>query len=155
MTEHRYIAQVGAISSGTLRTEDLLARFAEELERLARGCEHPGNKQTYDELVAEAREFARDDEGEANEQFDGARDEVLDMLSCALGEFAPPYCYFGSHEGDGACFGFWPNMLSIGELPRVVDGDAARALGEDCVCVNDHGNVTVFGGDGRVLLELV
>jgi hypothetical protein len=120
-----------------LRTEDLLTAFADELEYLA----------PTDELIVEARAITDFDSEEAADMVN----ELIDALSV----WAPAYCYFGAHEGDGADFGFWPSRDAIDELPHVQDSDEARELGEDCVFVNDHGNVTVYGADGSVILELV
>jgi len=131
-------ATVGEISSGTLRTEDLLSSFAYELKRLT----------SADNATVLAAELVTDfDSDEASEL-------VAELIS-ALDDLAPAYCHFGTTEGDGACFGFWPCMDSIEELPHVHDSDEAKALGEDCKFVNDHGNVTVYSGDGSVVLELV
>lgn len=153
-------AHIGSISTGTLRTEDLLSAFASELESLIlvngdHFCrpENFGERDRLNNLVGEAQD-------QWNEDGDGLQDEehaeyLVEELSTALEQFAPPYCYFGSHEGDGADFGFWPSHDSIEELPHVADRDEAKALGEDCKRVNDHGNVTVYGADGSVLLELV
>jgi len=124
-------ATIGTISHGTLRPEDLLRAFADELEYL----DADGK---YAELIAEAR----------------AGDDVVAELEDALNEFAPPYCYFGAHPSDGADFGFWPDMDAIAELPLVAD-PADVPEGTECAFVNDHGNVTVYGADGRVILELV
>lgn len=37
----------------------------------------------------------------------GLSGEDLETLTDLLGELAPPYCYFGANEGDGADYGFW------------------------------------------------
>jgi hypothetical protein len=144
---------IGTISHATLRTEDLLEAFASELEyqvqrNAAEWCSDKGRKQrdAYLKLVAEAEEIDVDSDDAC---------ELVNELSDALEDFAPPYCYFGNTEGDGSDFGFWPSRETIEELPRVNDSDEARALGEDCAFVNDHGNVTVYSGDGSVILELV
>lgn len=139
-------ASVGSISHGTLRTIDLLVAFADELEYL-------DANRTYAELIAEARARAS---SETAAESDDAGDVVAELTD-ALNEFAPPYCYFGAHPGDGSAFGFWPDMDSIEELPRVADpADVPEGgTGEECAFVNDHGNVTVYGADGRVILELV
>ena len=39
--------------------------------------------------------------------------DVMEELYGILNEFAPPYCYFGAHEGDGSDQGFWPSHESI------------------------------------------
>lgn len=154
------LAAIGSISHGTLRTEDLLSEFSSELDWQFR---KNGNYFSLPENREEGRKF-HELSGEAQDQYeeDGEtlKDEeaaswLVESLSDALQSFAPPYCYFGSHEGDGSDFGFWPSHDSIEELPTVEDSDAAKELGEDCKSVNDHGNVTVYGGDGSILLELV
>ena len=140
------LGSLGTISHGTLRSEDLLAAFADELEYLCKANDLP-----VDGLVQEARDVDPDSD---------AGSEIVNELIDALNEFAPPYCYFGAHEGDGSDFGFWPSIESIEELPAIDDDSdeaiaAATAGGEDCRYVNDHGNVTVYGHGRVVLLELV
>lgn len=107
-------------------------------------------------LVGESQDcWTEDGDGIDPEHEETAEYLINETLPDALQQFAPPYCYFGSHEGDGADFGFWPCMETIRELPTVADSDAAKELSEECKSVNDHGNVTVYGADGSILLELV
>jgi len=129
-------AQIGSISHGTLRTEDLLSAFADELEWLT----------GPNDLSKEAQEI--------NPESEEASELVNDLID-ALQELAPPYCYFGAHEGDGADFGFWFFWDAINELPRVADPADVEGLGEDCVFVNDHGNITIYGADGAVIWDCV
>lgn len=141
-----YATTIGSISHGTLRNIDLLEAFADELDRI----------ETDRNDVAEARAILT----LHNAGWSGIADheyscELVDALTDALNEYAPAYCYFGTTEGDGSDYGFWPSMESVEELPRVNDSDEAKALGEDCIYVNDHGNVTLFGGDGAVIWEIV
>lgn len=122
--------RIGSISHGTLKTEDLVAVFADTLKELA--------PETYEDMLQ----------------------DWLEQLQESLEEQAPPYTYFGTHEGDGPDFGFWPDMEAINELPRLNSGpmsyyDQAIALGEDCAYVNDHGNVTVYSSTGEIILEIV
>lgn len=146
-------ASIGTISHGTLREEDLLETFANELEYQVQyhsnapcGSENEG----YMTLIWNARELDLE-----NEEQQATASDLITELMDALNEFAPPYCYFGSLEGDGSDFGYWPDMNQLEELPRVENSDEAKALGEDAMFVNDHGNVTVYGGDGSVIFECV
>jgi len=152
-------ASVGSVSTATLRPEDLLSAFLSEVERLSLlsgdFLAMPENFPTRDYfagVVGDAQDYFAED-GEIPEGADVS--EVLEELQEVLSRFAPPYCYFGTHPGDGADFGFWPSFEEIDELPTVEDSDGARELGEDCKAVNDHGNVTVYGADGSILLEIV
>ena len=90
-------AQLGSVSSGTLRTKDLLSAFANTLEDLV------------DEYVALAQEARNVDPDSEVAAF------VLDDLFNTLQQFAPPYCYFGVHEGDAADFGFWINEYALAD----------------------------------------
>jgi hypothetical protein len=138
-------ATVGSISHGTLRTIDLLRAFAFDLSYLS------GD---YVALVNRADERHEainvDSDNETSEDSD-----LVNELIDALNELAPPYCYFGAHEGDGSDFGFWPSMDAIDELPRIKNEEGETVPDCDHCYVNDHGNVTVYGAGGTVLLELV
>jgi hypothetical protein len=151
-----YKATIGTISHGTLRTVDLVDAFVGELAELARGPSITADEAL---LIREAHQWLEVEEDNRDEE-EGA--EIVNALIDALNDHAPIYCYFGAHEGDGADFGFWPDIHAIEELPHVPDDNedesfaaAARRLGEDCKYVNDHGNVTVYGADGSILIELV
>jgi hypothetical protein len=83
-----------AVSWGTLRTQDLISRFAYALHRLAPS--HPLVGEFLD-IDAEVKVLM-----EEEEMF------FLEELMDALGELAPKGTYFGTHPGDGSLFGFWP-----------------------------------------------
>lgn len=141
-----YKATIGSISHGTLRATDLLEAFSDELDRL-----EPDHA-----LVMEAQAVLTLANAGWTDICDSEEaSELVNALQDALNEHAPAYCYFGTSEGDGADFGFWPSMDAIDELPRVSDPNEVETMGEDCVFVNDHGNVTVYGADGAVLWDCV
>jgi hypothetical protein len=135
-TTHK--ASIGTIIQATLRTEDLLDAFAGELDRLSPGHRVAG--EAYGILEMDNPDF--DD--------DVAVEVILD-LEDALNEFAPPFCFFGAIDGDGADFGFWPSMDAIAEamFGLVSDDDGFTFLDDDNVWlhVNDHGNVTLYAND--------
>lgn len=96
-----YTATLGSISHGTLQTGDLMIAFADELNRLS-----PGH-----DLVKEAEAVQTLWAAGWNDLYDREEAmELVDQLSDTLNDFAPPYCYFGAHDGDGSDFGFWPSI---------------------------------------------
>lgn len=124
---------IGTVSSGTVRTEDLLEAFSDELERLARANRAAGK---YRQLIKDARTV------DANSE---AGDELTQSLMDALGEFAPPYFYFGTTEGDGSDFGFWLGDLSEFDGLRVCDtSEIPRGHTGEVLHINDHGNATLY-----------
>jgi len=116
---------LGSVSSGTLKPEDLIAAFAAALDNL----------EPRSALAAEAQEY----DPETAEPDVG--NWLLEELFEALDDLAPPYCYFGTVDGDGADFGFWPEydlirealaggdllqVTDIREIPKDYDGQALR-----------------------------
>jgi hypothetical protein len=90
----------GSISTGTLRTEDLLEAFLAELNYLGQG---KLAKKLERELTDGAAAIA-----ELNDDVpDDYAEYILSDAQDALAELALPYQYFGTLEGDGADFGFW------------------------------------------------
>ena len=151
---------LGTISHGTLRSEDLLETFADELARLNRGSEKSPGAAALIAEARETRECLENDPDCVDVDIREAASEVIAELIDALHEFAPPFCYFGAHEGDGSDFGFWPSMEAVSDA--VYSGDAMQVnAGDDilpalaehvrkhselpsyAVSVTDHGNVTV------------
>lgn len=142
-----YKPSLGTISHGTLQPGDLMISFADELRRI-----NPDH-----ELVAIADAVQACWSAGWSDIYEHENaSELINDLEDALNEHAPPFCYFGSLEGDGSDFGFWPSMSAIDELPRVSDpNEVEQHMGEECAFVNDHGNVTVYGADGAVLIDFV
>ena len=150
-------ASFGTVSHGTMRLEDLLPDFASELEYHVQNnadewCSDDGRAQrnTYMELIGEAREIDADDENAP---------EVLDNLFNALNDFAPPYAYFGANPGDGCDYGFWlledfaEQIAEFGlrvndtsEVPADYQGEVLH--------VSDHGNATLYIADNGKLSEV-
>ena len=141
-------ANIGSISTGTMRSEDLLDAFAFELEDLVQRnaeawCSDDGRSQRdrYMSLIGQARECDPDSDD---------ADELVQELFDALGEFAPEYCYFGSHPGDGADYGFWPceDFQQMMRDDGVMEVSDCADIPEDyrglVMHVNDHGNATLY-----------
>ena len=150
-------ATLGTVVSGTLQPFDLADAFATELACFA--PDHP--------LVKEWDSSSYDEDALTDEQLDELQ-FLVDDLQDALQEFAPPFCYFGAHPGDGCDFGYWFDHDSFDDARRYkevieVEPDDAEVIarlvadsGASYAChVNDHGNVTLYDCNGVIVLELV
>ena len=83
-----------SVSSGTLKSEDLIPKFLGVLKTYG--------KDKYDKYIKENPEV--EDWKNLDEETMGW---VVDELTDLLNEIAPDGCYFGASDGDGADFGFW------------------------------------------------
>jgi len=97
----------GTISHGTLRDEDLIKAFGEELKRL--------DPERFNEIEEENSPDLRaylDGKTPLRELSPETMEEISDYihygLMDSLNDCAPAGHYFGTHEGDGSDFGFWP-----------------------------------------------
>lgn len=136
---------IGAITHGTLRPEDLLESYASQLWYLIR--ESPAEEVEGDViLVNEARQLLEDD-GTLKDNTEAGCEEagfVLEALHDRLNELAPPLCYFGAHEGDGSCIGFWPRE-DIPEIEDVLVIDGSRDFIPDYILVDgERGNMSLY-----------
>jgi len=153
-----HTATLGTVSHGTLRPEDLLESFAYELRQLGPRI---ALLDEYDALPDDPDEWTE-------EQQETASELVNDMID-ALNEHAPAFCYFGAHPGDGSDFGFWFDYESFEDSRRFKEcvdlnghgeqEEIAALIAAADVCyacfINDHGNVTIYGADGTILIEVV
>lgn len=93
------------VSEATLRSQDLLPKMLDALKEVA--------PEAHQQLMVPACGFAAVPahalEDEDAEWWDSEECSWLlnETLFDALNEHAPEGYCFGSHEGDGACFGFW------------------------------------------------
>ncbi len=126
--------QVGTVSHGTLRTEDLIPVFLDLLREIDPDCA----KMIINEYDVKH-----------------SGHEMVNDLIDILNEYAPDYCYFGSHEGDGSDFGFWPDMDLIEDA--IHDGElfTDRNKGLPAIEVNDHGNMTLINDYNKVEWSIV
>lgn len=139
---------IGSISTGTVRNRDLIPLFHTALECI----NDDGREQAaeiYSCYIRTGENFPDDDDP----WWDTAEaEECLSKLFDALDSLAPPYCYFGAHEGDGSDYGFWPcidrleeavrdddNVIKVSDLSEVPPGFMGYVMH-----VSDHGNVTLY-----------
>jgi hypothetical protein len=140
---------LGSISTGTLRTEDLLHAVIGEVEYLFGADYIETHKDANDWIIkpliaAKAvTDYDSDDAG-----------FILDELIDALNEYAPAHVSLGMHPGDGADLGWWPGDFDGCDTVPVDQGPNGDGAFIDTECglyveINDHGNTTVkqLGGD--------
>lgn len=109
--------------------------------------ENRSERDKLNNLIGEAQD-AWEDDGDTLKDEDNAH-ELVDELADALDAFAPPYCYFGAHPGDGADFGFW-----VGDIEQIKDDIAFTSSEEneypaddfrgEWLHINERGNVTLY-----------
>lgn len=141
-------AMLGSVSSGTMRTEDLLDALSYELD-------YQLSRQSKRFPRAAQRKLIR----EANSPKLTAEDAqyVVEELFEALQDFAPPYACFGAHPGDGADYGYWLSE----DIEREFDGlkvdDTSEVPADysgEVLHVNDHGNMTLYVANKGKLREI-
>lgn len=126
---------LGSISSGTLQDADLIPTFTDTLLSLSKL-----------------------NDGDIDLSL------VLDALENALNDLSPPFCYFGTHEGDGTDFGFWldrdalQEAIADGEILKLPAGDpwpTNLGIAAYVLEVNNHGNQTLFDLDHTEVWSIV
>lgn len=172
MTEQTKYPPLGTVSEGTMLARDLIPAFLSVLaehapERAAQieaSARYHALETYYDETddtsaLADDAEYHNPDEH--TESAEDAEGYLLEDLFDALDELAAPYVRFGAHEGDGADYGYWPDVDALedarryGELATVADDGTLQArqdsqarhaepLPELAMSVSDHGNVTLY-----------
>jgi len=136
--------QLGSVSSGTHRTEDLIDALSGEIVYL----EIP-DSQTILREVSEIKDFDTEDAS-----------YILDELFNKLDEHAPPHMYFGALEGDGADFGWWSRDFDDCHTIPIEQGKNGEGTFVDTECnlyveINDHGNTTVKELGGNIIWDCV
>jgi hypothetical protein len=132
---------IGSVSCGTMREEDLIPCFLRELE-----SQRP-LKRAHRKLI---REIKRRMQAEDYYGSDDAGYDLNDELFDALNEYCLPYFYFGSHPGDSADYGYWlsedfqEQFKDDGGLIVADTSDVPRNYSGEVLLVNDHGNMTLF-----------
>ena len=146
---------LGSVSTGTLRTPDLLDRFAGTLrDRVREAAPHLGAlNPDHLALADEADALLESDPDEWSDEDTERAGYILSDLFDALSDYAPDFAYFGAHVGDGADFGYWIDWESIDadtlgldpEVIRIAAGDPHPADAPYILEVSDHGNATLYG----------
>lgn len=155
---------IGTIIHGTHRPQDLLPSFLDALRAIGEDFKYPDRdtaRAEYAQLVAMPFGFIPS-HAQEDENADWWRSEEctarLEEISELLFSHAPPFAYFGTLEGDGSDFGFWPDwdqienaehdddLIHVSDLAEVPDDYWGTVLN-----VNDHGNATLYyvERDGR------
>ena len=154
--------QLGSISTGTLKPEDLIPAFTYTMGELTHDPVSNTSKyptEAMAKLWDEAIHLIGTDQWWTIDPEDSGVDGLLNDLTDALNELCPPFVYFGTLEGDGADFGFWPDIDGIQEIVNIAECDASQGIScpDDGVIVqvSDHGNVTVMDMQRNVLWSVV
>lgn len=151
----RTILTPGVLSEGTCKADDIGAALIGALAwlRLSRTdrTKFRALERDYDRLTD------LDVDAMSDEQIENL-DRVVEDLRMLAEAYVPPFCYIGTHEGDGARLGVWP--LSIHEISQddalqVMDtSDVPNGHTGYVLHVTDHGNATLYSASRGRLREL-
>ena len=146
MSKSIFGRHMGTVSHATMRAEDLVPAFTDELRELAIEFDR---MEEFKKLLSECAELmdkaSKDEKVWESEEMSYLLNE--DLFN-ALNEFAPTGVYFGSHPGDGSDYGFWvsegfpedfDDLKKVNDLSEVPEGYNGEVLE-----VNDHGNMTLY-----------
>lgn len=99
-----YTPEVGTVIGGTLRADDLLPAFLNELKKF-----EPNHRLVIEaETVEMCTDIVSGTSAENAIWNDERISELISDIHNALAEKAPDGLTFGNTEGDGADFGWWP-----------------------------------------------
>jgi hypothetical protein len=139
--------KLGSISTGTLRTEALLQRFADTLK----ACGSTSNE------IDNAYDFVNAIETEDNPDGNPDAQLIMDLLWKALEAMCPPFIYFGALEGDGADFGFWVDNVAVDDVITTAseneEGDAY--ITDDGLLAHDGHDVTYMDMERNIVWSTV
>jgi hypothetical protein len=153
----RSVLEVGSISTGTMRAEDLVPEFLDALESVdakrAKSYRWANRKTLHFLAEDRVRPYTEQEQEDLTEQVGYCLDELFDILD----EYVPDYCSFGSHPGDGADYGVWIDhdavdmarsdgeLLAVESTSEVLEklGDGER-VPRGILVISDHGNMTLY-----------
>ena len=121
--------QIGTVSHGTLRLQDLIPAYLTALSLYDSAAYAQVSYGMHPLLPS----YAREDESDPWWTSDDAI-WALETLEDHLGTIAPEGTYFGAHEGDGSDFGYWPEP----------DEPASPFAGKSCSKCGNVMNVLLF-----------
>lgn len=140
-------APIGTVSQATMRCEDLIPVFVECLEAL-------DTEKIYTDVINEGKNIIKNELWEDEDTEIYLNEDLWDSLD----NFAPPYCYFGSHFGDCSDFGFWPSFdcieydykgLKVNDLSEIPDNYSGEVF-----LINDHGNISFYTSENGKYTEI-
>jgi len=146
--ELKHKISFGSVSHGTMRPQDLIPCFVDEIL-----WHDPNNevaeriKSRYEVGILEDEEdFDPDDYFESEDASYDLNEDLFNELNRLCEDI--PYCYFGASEGDGSDYGFWIDTntinydfegLKVSDLSEIPDDYEGEFL-----VVNDHGNTSLY-----------
>ena len=154
--------QLGSVSTETFRNQDLIPTYIEEVKKYC--------PTEYEQLLVNNSLIPSyvKDEGDESDWWDS--EEVMFLrteLEDLLNSVAPPFCHFGSNEGNGSDIGFWTDSrqiyegISYGEICQISDLDDIDKLDEDgevfdyYLLVKDHGLMTLYDAERKEVWSII
>lgn len=141
---------LGTISEGTLCPEDIIPALLDALDGLRLASE---DRKAVWRLAAEWNSHDPETDLSAVELDDFDPQEILADLEDLASRYTPAFCYYGTLEGDGACFGVWISWDELRLCSQTGDivaqsRETASPDAEFALEVSDHGNPTLYYRNG-------
>ena len=127
--------QLGSVSSGTLRVEDLVPVCMDVLGEFA--PKHPLLTESLDDLFTSDMDTPYD---------------LLSDLEDAIQEYCPPLVFFGAHPDMPDAIGFWPDWDTMDDLG--IDGAGEYTFDDVRVVMDSDETIHIYDlATGTLLAE--